>query len=201
MIDARMHAESVLRNRAPILAVLRPVLAGLGSVLEVASGTGGHVAYFASALPHVTFQPSDPSPEARASIDAWVAAEGLGNVRPALALDAASSSWPVPPTEAVVCINMVHISPWAATLGLLQGAAALLGAGGVLYLYGPYLRAGIDTAGGNLAFDASLRARDPAWGLRRLEDVADAARAVGFSAPSIHEMPANNLSVLFTRAS
>ena len=199
MTDARLHADSVLRNRTPILAVLRPVLAGVRSVLEVASGTGGHVAHLAAALPHVTFQPSDPSPQARASIDAWAATEGLGNVRPALALDAASPPWPVPPTDAVVCINMVHISPWSATLGLLRGAAALLAPGGVLYLYGPYRRAGVDTAPGNLAFDASLRARDPAWGLRRLEEVAEAARAAGFSAPATHDMPANNLSVLFTR--
>ncbi len=195
----RRHAPATLRNREAILAVLRGVLPSTGQVLEVASGSGEHCHAFAQALPGLVFQPSDADAEARASVDAWCA--GLANVRPALALDA-STDWATPGLRAaaVVCINMVHISPWAAMLGLLRNAAAVLPAGGVLYLYGPYRRAGVATAPSNEAFDASLRARNPAWGLRALEDVAAAALAAGFGAPEVTEMPANNLSVVFRRA-
>jgi hypothetical protein len=199
MIDARMHAPSVERNRDPILAVLRPRFDGVRSVLEIASGSGGHVVHFARALPGITFQPTDPDAASRASIDAWVADGGLGNVRPAMALDVTAEAWPAVEVQAVICINMIHISPWASTLGLMRGAARLLPSGGVLFLYGPYRRGGAHTADSNAAFDRSLRERNPAWGIRDLEAVAEAARAEGFGAPIIEQMPANNLSVIFHR--
>jgi len=191
----RRQAPAVARNRAPILDVLRPHLPARGLVLEVASGSGEHTAHFAEALPHLTFQPSDPDPAARTSIDAW--AEGLANVRPALTLDAATGTWPIERTDAVVCINMIHIAPWDATVGLIRGAARLLPANGTLFLYGPYFRPGVTTASSNLAFDRDLRARNPAWGLRNLDAVVALATAHGFSAPLTVEMPANNLSLVF----
>ncbi len=193
--DPRRHAPAVARNRDPLLDALRGVLPPQGVVLEVASGSGEHCAHFAAALSGLVFQPSDPDAENRASIDAWC--DGLTNVRRALALDAATPPWPVGQAEAVLCINMIHIAPWAATLGLLRGAAAVLPAGAPLILYGPYRRAGVPTAPSNEDFDASLRARDAAWGLRNLEDVAAAAE--GFGAPQVIEMPANNLTVVFRR--
>jgi hypothetical protein len=200
------HAPATLRNRDAILAVLRGVLPAEGEVLEVASGSGEHCAFLAQALPGLRFQPSDPDPDARASIDAWCA--GLPNVAPALALDClaldgaarALAPWPALRAQAVLCINMVHISPWAATLGLLAGAAAALPAGAPLYLYGPYRQAGQPFAASNAAFDASLRDRNPAWGIRDLEAVAAAAAAQGFGPPAVTPMPANNLSVVFRRA-
>ncbi len=194
--DPRRQAPAVARNREPILQVLRQVLPPRGLVLEVASGTGEHCAFFAAALPGLDFQPSEPSPEGRASIDAWCAP--LPNVRPALALDAAAEVWPPAAADAVLCINMAHIAPWAATLGLLRGAARLLPAGAPLVLYGPWIRPGVATAPSNLAFDADLRARNPAWGLRRLEDLA-AAAAPDFTAPEVTEMPANNVTLVLRR--
>lgn len=199
MPDHRQQAPAAARNRDPILAVLRGVLPETGTVLEIASGTGEHSLHFAAALPGLVFQPSDPNPEARSSIAAWAAASGLANLRPPLALDAAAPSWPVTAADAVLCINMIHISPWAATEGLMRGAAAILPPGGPLYLYGPYRRAGLATAPSNEAFDRDLRQRDPAWGLRELEAVAALADAAGFSGPAVTEMPANNLSVVFCR--
>ncbi|MBU8537083.1 DUF938 domain-containing protein [Falsiroseomonas tokyonensis] len=194
--DPRRIAPAAARNRDPILSALRPLLPAAGLVLEVASGSGEHARHFAEALPGLTFQPSDPEPGARASIDAWCA--GAANIRPALALDA-TGDWPLAAADAVLCINMIHIAPWAATEGLLRGAARLLPVGGPLVLYGPYLQAGVATAPSNLDFDASLRARDPAWGLRQLEDVAAAAAAAGFGPPTVSAMPANNLLVAFRR--
>jgi SAM-dependent methyltransferase len=168
-------------------------------VLEIASGSGEHVVHFAAALPGVKFQPTDPHEPSRASIDAWAAEHGLANVRPALALDVTAPTWPVAEADAVVCINMIHIAPWAATLGLLRGAALVLRPGGVLFLYGPYRRGGAHTAASNAAFDEDLRARNPAWGIRDLEAVAAAAQAEGFGAPAVVAMPANNFSVIFRR--
>jgi hypothetical protein len=194
--DARLHAPAVARNRDAILAALRHILPADGLVLEVASGSGEHCAHFAAALPGLVFQPSDPAPEGRASIDAWCA--GLANVRPALALDAAAEAWPVDRADAVLCINMAHIAPWAATLGLLRGAARILPPGAPLVLYGPWIRSGVATAPSNLDFDASLRDRHPDWGLRRLEDLA-AAAGRRFAAPEITEMPANNLILVLRR--
>jgi SAM-dependent methyltransferase len=194
----RRQAPATARNRAPILDVLRPHLPARGLVLEVASGSGEHTAHFAEALPHLTFQPSDPDPDARASIDAW--AEGLANVRPALTLDAAAEHWPIERADAIVCINMIHISPWEAAVGLIHGAARLLPANGTLFLYGPYFRRDVATASTNLAFDRDLRTRNPAWGLRDLGAVTTLAAQHGFSPPQIVEMPANNLSLVFHAA-
>lgn len=192
------HAPATARNRDPILAVLREVLPASGLVLEVASGTGEHVRCFAEALPQLDWQPSDPDPDARTSIAAWC--EGLPNVRPPLRLDAAAAEWPIQRADAVVCINMVHISQWSSTEGLLAGAARILPTGAPLYLYGPYRRIGVPTAPSNEAFDASLKAGDPAWGLRQLEDVTELAEANGIAFEVLVEMPANNLSLVFRRA-
>jgi len=160
--DPRRFAPAVARNRDPILDAIRRHLPATGLVLEVASGSGEHAVHFAAALPGLDFQPSDPEAGARASIDAWAAASGLANIRPALALDAAAPAWPVAAADAVVGINMIHIAPWAAAEGLMRGAAAILPPGAPLILYGPYRRGGAHTAPSNAAFDADLRARDPA---------------------------------------
>lgn len=199
MVDARQQAPAAARNRAPILEVLRRILPAEGTVLELASGTGEHVVHFAQALPGLTFQPSDPGAAARASIAGWIAATGVGNVLPPVALDAAARPWPVTAADAILCINMIHISPWAATQGLMAGAAALLSPGAPLYLYGAYKRGGRHTAPSNEAFDRDLRARDPSWGVRDLEAVAALAAAHGFGPPEVVDMPANNLSVVFRR--
>lgn len=195
--EAKRHAPATLRNRDAIAAVLRETLPETGLVLEVASGSGEHVVHFAQVFPMLDWQPSDPEPAALASIDAWRAEAGLANVRPSLMLDAAVSEWPIARADAILCINMVHISPWAATEGLMAGTARLLPSGAPLYLYGPYIRADVPTAESNLAFDASLRARNPAWGLRALEDVIALAAAYGLEFERLIEMPANNLSVIF----
>ncbi|MGR7997653.1 DUF938 domain-containing protein [Xanthobacter sp. ZOL 2024] len=200
---ARLSAPSVARNREPILAVLSPLLPRAARVLEVASGSGEHALFFARQRPDIFWQPTDAAPDARASIAAWAAAEGLSNVAPPLALDAAAPSWPLDAPEtmdAVVCINMIHISPWAATEGLMRGAAAALKPGGVLLTYGPYLRAGVATAPSNAAFDADLRRRDPRWGLRQLEDVEACAAAAGLMLARVTDMPANNLCLVFRKA-
>jgi hypothetical protein len=195
----RLSAPAVARNRDPILDILRGVLPAKGEVLELASGSGEHVVHFAKHLPALTFQPSDPQPDARASIAAWSAAEGLVNVAAPLMLDAASADWPIDRADAILCINMIHISPWAATSGLFAGARRLLPTGAPLYLYGSYKRSGEHTAPSNAAFDDWLRAQDSEWGVRDLEAVAEAAERNGFGPPQIIEMPANNLSVIFRR--
>lgn len=197
--DERRSAPATQRNRQPILDVLCAILPDTGLVLEVASGTGEHVAHFARALPALRWQPSDPAPDARASIAAWVAEERLDNVQPPLDLDAAGDSWPIARADAVLCINMVHISPWAATEGLMRGAGRLLSAGQPLYLYGPYRRPGHALEPSNAAFDADLKRRDPRWGLRDLGEVTSCAEAEGLLLDRIFEMPANNLSVLFRK--
>lgn len=194
----RRQAPAAARNRGPILAVLRDWLPAEGLVLEVASGSGEHAVHFAEALPGLLFQPSDPDAGALASIDAW--AEGVANIRGAVRLDAASADWPVGAVDAVVCINMIHIAPWAAAEGLVRGAAARLRSGGPLVLYGPYRVGGAHTAPSNAAFDADLRARDPAWGVRDLEAVAALGSDAGFGAPEVRAMPANNLMLRFRRA-
>lgn len=199
MSDARRFAPAAARNREPILARLRTLLPARGLVLEVASGSGEHAVHFAAAFPALAFQPSDPDPGARASIAAWAAEARLPNLRPALALDAAAEDWPLAAADAVLCINMIHIAPWAATEGLVRGAARLLPPGGPLILYGPFRRGGAHTAPSNAAFDDSLRAQDPRWGVRDLEAVAACAAAAGFAAPEVTAMPANNLVVAFRR--
>ena len=197
--DPRRHAPATQRNRDAILAVLRDVLPTTGIVLEVASGSGEHVIHFARHLPDLTFQPSDPMAESLESVAAWVGSSGVANVLPPRRLDVTERPWPVEAADAILCINMIHIAPWAATEGLLAGAAALLQPGAPLYLYGPYKRGGRHTADSNQAFDDQLRAQNPAWGVRDLEKVADLAESLGLSAPSITDMPANNLSVVFRR--
>jgi cyclopropane fatty-acyl-phospholipid synthase-like methyltransferase len=201
-MDDRQHAPSTARNRDPILAVLRRVLPERARVLELASGAGEHAVFVAGAMPGVTWRPSDPDAQARASIAAWIEAEDLRNVLPPVAIDVRAPSWGVEadaPFDALVAINMIHISPWEATLGLVAGAGRLLRPGGVLYTYGPYTREGRHTAPSNEAFDASLRARDPNWGVRDVGDVESAASAQGLTLREIVEMPANNLSLVFVR--
>ncbi len=201
-----VSSPAARRNRAPILEVLREVLGdgAPGTVLEVASGTGEHAVYLAPCFPDLAWQPSDTDPDMRASIRAWSDAAPSPNLRPPLNLDAQEEVWPVedegwtgPPVIAILCINMIHIAPWAACLGLLAGAGRILGAGGTLYLYGPFARAGRHTAPSNEAFDASLRARNPDWGVRDLDRVAAAAASHGLVLTRTVEMPANNLSVIF----
>lgn len=200
MTDARRFAPATERNREPILEVLRTWLPGAGTVLEIASGTGEHVVHFAAALPQLAFQPSDPDPANRDSIAAWITYAKVANVRMPLDLNATTSSWTLPETPgAVLCINMIHISPWTATLGLMRNAAAVLTAGGILYLYGAFKRDGTHTAPSNVAFDESLRARDPAWGVRDLEAVLEAAAGAGLALAGITAMPANNFSVVLRR--
>lgn len=193
--DVRKHAPATLRNRGAIAQCLRGILPPSGLVLEIASGSGEHAAYFAEEFPTIDWQPSDPDPTALVSIAAWT--EGLANVRAPVMLDAAADSWPVVRAEAVLCINMVHIAPWEATLGLMAGAAKLLASGAPLILYGPYRRAGVPTAESNEAFDQSLKARDPRWGLRDVDAVT--AVATGFALDRLIEMPANNLILVYRR--
>lgn len=197
--DDKRHAPATLRNREAIAAVLAEWLPDTGTVLEVASGSGEHVVHFAAAFPALHWQPSDPDPAALASIAAWSADAGLANIGVPLELDAAAGDWPIDRAGAMLCINMVHISPWAATLGLLAGAARLLAPGAPLILYGPYVEQDVPTAESNVAFDASLRARDPAWGLRDLDTVKAAAAAAGLTFAERRAMPANNLMLLFRR--
>lgn len=197
--DPRLRAPSAQRNRDAILAVLTDILPPSGRVLEIASGSGEHAVHFAGALPGLTFQPSDPSPDAVASIAAWAAESGLGNILPPLVLDAAAPDWPITSADAVLCINMIHIAPWAAAEGLFRQAAGLLKPDQPLYLYGPYRRPDRPLEPSNAAFDESLRSRDPAWGLRELDGVAALGAANNFGTPEIIEMPANNLSVIFRK--
>jgi SAM-dependent methyltransferase len=197
--DARRYAPSVARNKDAIAGVLARYLPSSGLVLEIASGSGEHAVHFASTFPALVFQPTDPSEEARASIAAWRQEAALPNMRAPLALDVTAAPWPINYADAVTCINMIHIAPWEATLGLVAGAARVIPPGGLLFLYGPYKRAGQHTAPSNADFDASLRERDARWGVRDLETVAAEATAMGFAAPMIEAMPANNLSLIFRR--
>jgi SAM-dependent methyltransferase len=199
MTDHRRSAPHVARNAVPIAELLRGVLPARGLVLEIASGSGEHVLHFAGEFPGLLFQPSDPEPAALRSIDAWRGEAGLFNLLPAVSLDVRAAEWPVPAADAILCINMIHISPWAATEGLMRGAGRLLAPGALIYLYGPYRQAGIATAPSNEAFDESLRARDPEWGLRDLEDVVGEAGKSGLWLDAVIPMPANNLSVVFRR--
>lgn len=200
--DTALHAPATARNREPLLAVLREVLPASGLLLEIAAGTGEHAAFFAGAFPDLTWQPSDPDPRARASIAAHAAAAGHLNLRAPLELDVTRPDWernlPESPA-AMLAVNLIHIAPWAATEGLLRGAGALLPPGGPLVLYGPYRRAGHPTAPSNEAFDADLRARDPRWGLRLLEEVTALAAEQGLDLERVVEMPANNLAVVLRR--
>lgn len=197
--DFRRSAPAALRNREPIADVLREWLPESGLVLEIASGTGEHAIYFAERFRQIHWQPSDTHPDALASIRAWRESAALPNVREPLTIDASAPGWPIERADAVLNINMAHISPWHASLGLLAGAARVLPPGGALILYGPWLKDDIETAPSNLAFDADLKRRDPAWGLRRVEDFEDAAGAEGFELAEWRQMPANNLMLLFRK--
>ena len=198
--DALRYAPAAARNRGPIFQVLQRYLPSHGLVLEVASGSGEHVVHFAGATgTHLIFQPSDADPAARVSIDAWAKLLGLRNVQPAIALDAASDYWPIARADVVLCINMIHIAPWTATVGLISGAARVLPLDGMLYLYGPFRRHGLHTAPSNELFDQSLRESNSDWGVRDLEAVTALAEVHGFAQPFIEEMPANNLSLVFRR--
>ena len=197
--DEKRHAPATLRNRDAIVDVLRDWLPPSGTVLEVASGSGEHAVHFAAVFPALDWQPSDPDADALTSIAAWRAEAGLSNIRPPLGLDASAHGWPIATADVLLCVNMVHISPWAATLGLFAGAARLLTPGASLILYGPYVEADVPTAESNLAFDASLRARNPEWGLRDMAAVVRAAADAGLAFAERRAMPANNLMLLFRR--
>lgn len=199
--DGALASPASVRNAEPILRLLRAHLRKSGRVLEIAAGSGQHAVTFSSALPGLEWTPSDPSPDARASIAAWAANAGTGNLQPPLALDCLDEkTWPEGGFDAVVCINMVHISPWAATEGLMELAERVLRRpGGLLYLYGPYREAEVPLAPSNEAFDASLKARDPAWGLRDRDEVVALARSHGLTLTLRAEMPANNISLLFRK--
>jgi hypothetical protein len=194
-----LTSPSAARNRDPILAVLKRVLPPRGTVLEVASGTGEHAVHFAAALPHLFWQPTDCDEEALKSIAAHRSTVGLANLLSPLVLDASSSEWPVAHADAIVAINMVHISSWRATQGLMVGAGRVLPRGGVLYLYGAYKENGVHTAPSNEAFDQDLRRRNPDWGVRNLEEVVELARTQGLDLVERIPMPANNLSLVFRR--
>lgn len=195
----KRHAPAAERNREPIAAVLTEELPATGLVLEVASGTGEHAVHFARTFPALAWQPSDPDADARASIAAWRDEEGLANLLPPLALDAAAPPWPIGSADAVLCINMVHISPVAATHGLLEGAAALLGPGAPLILYGPYVEAGVATVPSNIEFDGWLKGRNPEWGLRSVEWLDGLAAGHGFARTRRVAMPANNLTLVYRK--
>jgi hypothetical protein len=199
-VNEKRHAPATLRNRAPILGVLARVLPP-GLVLEVASGTGEHAAFFARELPEVRWQPTDPDPAALASIEAHRAEAKLANLLPALELDASSAAWPIDRADAIVAINMIHIAPFEACEGLFRGGGLRLDAGAPLVLYGPFRFDGVFSAPSNAAFDADLRARDPRWGVRDVADVDRAAAAGGFERVELVALPANNHAAVFRRRS
>jgi cyclopropane fatty-acyl-phospholipid synthase-like methyltransferase len=194
-------SPSTGRNREPILSVLKPRLPAAGLVLEIAAGAGEHAVYNAAALPHLTWQPTDADAEALASIEAWRQHAGLANLLAPLRLDASDpDAWPVERADAIVNINMIHISPWSATQGLMTGAGRVLPSGGLLFLYGPYFERDVPTAPSNLDFDQSLRRRNSDWGLRQLEEVATLAARNGLTLAERIAMPANNLTLVFRKA-
>ena len=192
----RRQAPAAARNVGPIGDVLTDWLPSEGLILEIAAGTGEHALAFATRFPHLDWIPSDPDPQALASIDAW-RAEGPPNLGQAVQIDTRDDNWPVDAADAILCINMVHISPWESAIGLLNGAQRLLGKGGPLILYGPWIEDGVDTAPSNIAFDESLRARDGRWGLRRVEDFAREGEARGLVFADRREMPSNNIMLRF----
>ncbi|MDJ0616146.1 MAG: DUF938 domain-containing protein [Calothrix sp. MO_192.B10] len=207
-LDTRRYAPATQRNREPILEILQQVLPPQGTVLEISSGTGEHAVFFAPRLSPRTWLPSEPDPRSRESVVAWIEHYPADNLRLPLDIDVRATVWPVeedvflksvPPIHAIVNINMIHIAPWPACLGLMAGANRILPSGGILYLYGPYQQSGKHTAPSNAAFDDSLRAQNPEWGVRNLEDVVAAANAQNLTLLSTHQMPANNLSVVFQR--
>jgi hypothetical protein len=211
--DARQYFPATERNRDPILAVLQQILPADGTVLEIASGSGEHSIYFAPHLPHHDWLPSDPNPDYLQSIAAWQQSQPAPNLRPPIALDVEDIVWSVEaaiatdgerspkhsPITAIVAINMIHIAPWSACVGLLAGAKRILPTDGILYLYGPFLQNTVETESSNLSFDQSLRERNPAWGIRQLETVVEQANQNGLELVQTITMPANNLSVVFRK--
>lgn len=199
--DGRLHAPAVQRNRDILADKLASILPDSGTVLEIASGSGEHAVHFAARFPALEWQPSDPDPAALASIEAWRTAATLPNVQPPRQIDVmAANWWDGLRADAVLCINMVHISPWAATKGLFRGCAEVLTTQALLVLYGPYLEEGVATAESNLAFDQSLKARNPAWGLRNVSDMDDLAANCGFERSERIAMPSNNLMLVYRKA-
>ncbi|WP_425341830.1 DUF938 domain-containing protein [Citromicrobium bathyomarinum] len=198
-MNARRESPAAQRNRAPIAQVLVEELPESGLVLEIASGTGEHAVHFAREFRDLQWQPSDPDPQARASIAAYVEDAALPNLRAPITLDASAGQWPIAEAAALLCVNMVHISPWEATGGMFAGAARLLDVAAPLVLYGPYIEADVETAPSNLAFDESLKMRDPRWGLRDLADVDALAAANGFERTQRVAMPANNLMLVYRK--
>ena len=198
--DARLHAPATERNRESILAVLGELLPKKGLVLEIASGSGEHVCFFARSMPHLTWQPSDSDSASRASIEAYRLGAGLSNLRAPLALDVTSNTWPISEVDAIFCANMIHISPWETTLGLAAGAGRVLRSGGGLCLYGPFMRDGKHTAPSNENFDEWLRDRDPRWGIRDLAVLSRVFEPEGLRVQEAIEMPANNLSLWIKKA-
>ncbi|MEM7168676.1 MAG: DUF938 domain-containing protein [Pseudomonadota bacterium] len=197
--DNRLNAPAADRNRAPLLEVLKGFLPSRGAVLEIASGTGQHVVFFAAAFPDITWFPSDPSLRHRTSIEAYIAATESSNIHSPQDIDVTQDDWPQGPFDGIICINMIHIAPWEATLGLLRGAGLVLAPNGKLILYGPFRRNGSHTTRSNAAFDHGLRQQDPRWGVRDLEEIQLLAENHGLTGPAIVDMPANNLSVCFTK--
>jgi hypothetical protein len=197
--DKRPVSPSAERNKVPIADVLKRVLPDHGTVLEISSGTGQHVVHFAREMPYLTWQPSERDEPSLRWIKQWMAAEALPNILPPLRLDVTEFPWQIGSAAAVVCLNMIHIAPWSAAEGLIRGAETVLSQGGILFLYGPYLRIGVQTSPSNVAFDSELRSRNPEWGLRNIEEVTRCALLHSFGQPEIHEMPANNLSIIFRK--
>lgn len=197
--DSRQYAPSALRNRSPLLEVLRPRLPDAGMLVEIAAGSGEHAVFFAPHFPGLTWCPTDADPAAVDSIAAWIKATPAPNLGPPLRLDVNHKTWPFSRADVILCVNMIHIAPWSATEGLMRGAGRILSPGGLLITYGPYKRGGIHTAASNEAFEEWLKAQNPAFGVRDLEAVAAAAAAEGLSALEVIEMPANNFTLVFRK--
>lgn len=198
----RMFSPSAARNREPVLQVLRDILPASGRALEIASGTGEHITFFASHLPDWQWQPSDPDDDSRRSIAAWTATEDLPNVAPPLAIDSGAVAWGVEgqaPFDALLSLNMVHIAPWSAAQGLFAGAGRLLRPGGLLFLYGPFREGGVHNAPSNAEFDRSLKSRNPEWGVRDIDALQDLAHANSLALIRRLAMPANNRSLVFEK--
>ncbi len=193
----KRHAPATARNSQPLAEVLARELPASGTVLEIASGSGEHAVFMARRFPALDWQPSDRDAEALASVEAWAAEAAGANLRPAIALDAAQANWPIAAADAVLCVNMVHISPWSAAVGLFTGAGRILTSGAPLVLYGPFIEPGRETAPSNLAFDQSLKQRNSEWGLRNTADLDALAADHGLRRTARHAMPANNLVLVY----